>query len=223
MATKHGATLAFDEAVQRWVVDGSGVRVQTARRSYRAARLVITTGPWASELLADLRLPLRVQRVVNAHFEPTRPEMFAPDRCPIYIWQVPEGEYYGFPNLPEQGIKVGGHDIGETCTPYTIRREIDDQEIGLLRAMLDRYMPGASGPLKWALTCMYTMTPDSHFILDRHPAYPQVVYGCGFSGHGFKFSSVIGEILADLALDGHTRHPIEFLSAARFATPSVRR
>src|SRR5207253_2994237 len=97
-----------------------------------------------------------------------------------------------------------------------IRRDIDLAEIEALRAVLDRYMPGAAGDVKWGLTCMYTDTPDHHFILGRHPEHPQVVYGCGFSGHGFKFSSVIGEVLADLATEGTTRHPIDFLSARRF-------
>src|SRR5205823_2328263 len=118
-----------------------------------------------------------------------------------------------------QGVKFGRHDIGEVCTPRTIRRDIGDGEIEQLRDVLDRYLPGAAGPLKWAFTCMYTMTPDHHFILDRHPRHERVVYGCGFSGHGFKFASVIGEVLADLAIDGRTRHPIDFLSAARFAAP----
>ena len=155
-----------------------------------------------------------MQRVVNVHFEPERPERF--ERCPVYLLQVPEGDYYGMPVRPGQGLKFGRHDGGERCTPQTIRREVDESEVVALRTVLDRYLPGASGPVKWTLTCMYTNTPDAHFILDRHPEHAQVVYGCGFSGHGFKFSSVIGEVLADLATDGATKHDIGFLSAARF-------
>ena len=130
---------------------------------------------------------------------------------------MPEGDYYGFPALPGEGVKLGRHDLREVCTPHTIRREVDPGEVEALRALLDRYLPGASGPVLWTLTCMYTITPDRHFVLDRHPQHAQVVYGCGFSGHGFKFASAIGEVLADLALEGATRHPIAFLSAARFA------
>ncbi|HEU5330784.1 MAG TPA: FAD-dependent oxidoreductase, partial [Thermomicrobiales bacterium] len=210
------AVLQFNEPVRHWSADGAGVRVDTAQGTYQAARLVIAAGPWSAAVLAGLGLPLTVQRIVNVHFAPAEPDRFAPGRCPIYILSVLEGEYYGFPALPGQGVKFGRHDTGEVCTPATIRRMVDEGEVAALRAVLDRYLPGAGGDALWTLTCMYTNTPDRHFILDRHPAHEQVVYGCGFSGHGFKFSSVIGEILADLALDGATKHPIGFLSATRF-------
>ena len=217
LAARRGAELRHEEPARRWAADGEGVRVETERGVYTGDRLVLTTGPWANELLADLGLPLEVWRVVNAHFAPSRPELYAPERCPIYLLQVPEGDYYGFPSLPGEGVKIGRHDLREVCTPHTIRREVDPGEVEALRAILDRYLPGANGPALWTLTCMYTLTPDRHFVLDRHPHHPQVVYGCGFSGHGFKFASAIGEVLADLALEGATRHPIAFLSAARFA------
>ncbi|MGN6673234.1 MAG: N-methyl-L-tryptophan oxidase [Thermomicrobiales bacterium] len=217
LAMRHGAVLQFNEPVRHWSADGAGVRVDTAQGTYQAARLVIAAGPWSAAVLAGLGLPLTVQRIVNVHFAPAEPDRFAPGRCPIYILSVPEGEYYGFPALPGQGVKFGRHDTGEVCTPATIRRTVGADEVAALRAVLDRYLPGAGGDALWTLTCMYTNTPDRHFILDRHPAHEQVVYGCGFSGHGFKFSSVIGEILADLARDGTTKHPIGFLSAARFA------
>jgi sarcosine oxidase len=216
VAARHGADLHHEEPVTRWSADGDGVRVETAQGSYQAGRLVIAAGPWTSEVLADLGLPLEVERIVNAHFEPSRPELFGPDACPIYLLDVPEGNYYGFPSLPEQGLKFGRHK-GESCTPRTIRRVVGDDEVALLRNVLDRYLPGASGTLQWTITCMYTNTPDRHFIIDRHPRYPAVVYACGFSGHGFKFASVIGEVLADLATEGATRHDVGFLSAQRFA------
>jgi sarcosine oxidase len=216
LAARHGADLHHAEQVRSLEPDGEGVTVHTAAATYLADRLVITAGPWAGEVLGDASPPLEVRRIVNVHFEPARPELFGPERCPIYIWDVPEGTYYGIPTLPGEGLKFGRHDIGEVCTPHTIRRDVDAREIEMLRRVLDRYMPGAAGEVKWSLTCMYTLTPDLHFVLDRHPAHPQIVYGCGFSGHGFKFASVIGEVLADLATDGRTDHPIGFLSAARF-------
>ena len=221
LAARHGAELRHAEPARAWSADGGEVRVETDRGAYAGERLVIAAGPWADEQLADLNLPLSVQRVVNVHFEPTRPELFGPDRCPVHIWEVPEGHYYGIPALPDQGVKFGRHDLGEICTPHTIRREVDPEEIEALRAVLDRYLPGAAGAVKWTLTCMYTNTPDRHFVIDRHPCHERVVYACGFSGHGFKFSSAIGEILADLALDGGTRHPIAFLSAARLQSSIV--
>jgi sarcosine oxidase len=217
LAARHGAAIHHNEPARRWSAAGDGVRVETDRAVYTAARLVITAGPWAGEVLADLGLPLRVQRIVNVHFAPTQPDLFAPERCPVYLMQVPEGDYYGFPALPGEGVKIGRHDIGEVCTPGTIRRDIDPEEIAMLRDVLDRYLPGAAGEVLRTLTCMYTNTPDRHFVLDRHPVHGSVVYGCGFSGHGFKFASAIGEVMAELAMDGTTRHDIAFLAAERFA------
>jgi sarcosine oxidase len=217
LAQRHGAELHFDERVLRWSADGEGVRVETDRGTYTADKLVVTAGPWAGEVLADLGLALTVRRVVNAHFQPTKPELYDPAVCPVYLISVPEGDYYGFPLLPGEGVKLGRHDIGETVTADTIRRDVDDWEVEQLRALLARYLPGAAGELKWTLTCMYTMTPDAHFILDRHPEHDNVVLGCGFSGHGFKFASAIGEVLAELATQGRSRHEIEFLSLRRFA------
>lgn len=215
-ATRRGAELHFTEPVRRWRAEGNHVQVETNKGSYKADRLIITAGPWAPQLLTDLQVPMTVQRIVNVHFEPQRADVFSPDRCPVYLWQVPEGDYYGFPALPGQGIKFGRHDRGEACTPQTIRREINPEEIEELRMVLNRYMPGSAGAVKWTLTCMYTNTPDRHFVIDRHPEYPQVVYGCGFSGHGFKFASAIGEVLAELATQGQSRYSIDFLSARRF-------
>jgi sarcosine oxidase len=217
IATQHGADLHHDEPVIRWSANGQGVHVETAAGSYLADRLVVTTGPWASELLAELALPLQVQRVVNAHFESRQPERFAAARFPVFIMQVAEGHYYGMPFMPGQGVKIGRHDNIQPCTPQTIRRDIDPAEIETLRGVLDRYLPGAAGPVMSSFTCMYTSTPDRHFILDRHPEHPQVVYGCGFSGHGFKFAPVIGEVLSDLAVEGATSNDVAFLSAARLA------
>ena len=216
LARTHGADLRFNEPVTGWEADDDGVTVTTASASYRAASLAIAAGPWTGELLAELDLPLTVVRIVNAHFGSTDPETFDQRQCPIYIWEVPEGTYYGFPHIPGSGLKLGRHDRHDPTTARTIDRGVRDAEVDDLRNMLDLYMPGASGEVLKTLTCMYTVTPDLHFILDRHLRYPNVAYGCGFSGHGFKFASVIGEILADLAADGETSHPIGFLSAGRF-------
>jgi sarcosine oxidase len=215
-AARAGADLRHAEPVRRWAPDGAGVRVETDTGTYTADRLVLTAGPWAGDLLTLVRPLLTVWRVVNVHFEPARPDLFAVERCPVIGLTVPEGHYYGVPALPGQGFKFGRHDTGEVCTPQTVRRTVDPEEVEALRTILDRYLPGAAGDVKWTLTCLYTNSPDRHFILDRHPEHPQVVYACGFSGHGFKFSSVIGEILADLAVEGRTGHPIGFLSRERF-------
>jgi sarcosine oxidase len=217
MAARHGAELHFNEPVIEWQADGDVVTVTTGEGTYQAGSLVIAAGPWTGEVLADLNLPLSVVRIVNAHFESTEPELFDQAQCPIYIWEVSEGTYYGFPHIPGSGLKLGRHDLHEETTARTIDRNVDLAEVEQLQRVLDSYMPGAAGPVLQTLTCMYTNTPDLHFILDRHPEYGNVAYGCGFSGHGFKFASVIGEILADLGTEGRTDHPIEFLSAARFS------
>ena len=220
LAGRHGADMRHAEPVLRWLADGAGVRVETARGTYMAEELVVTAGPWAGEVLAELSLPLTNWRVVSVQFKSMRPELFQVERCPQYFWAVPEGIYGGFPWLPGEGLKIGRHDTGEVCTTSSVRRQVDDSEVEALRAVLDRYMPGAAGPVQGASTCLYTNAPDRHFIVDRHPTHPQVLYACGFSGHGFKFASVMGEVLADLALDGATRHPIGFLSAARLSAPA---
>jgi sarcosine oxidase len=220
LGERRGATLRFDEGVQAWSTEGDGVRVRTAAGEYTAARLVFAAGPWSAQVLRDLRLPLSVRRIVNIHVDPLQPDLYAPGRCPVYLFEVPEGEYYGFPMLPGQGVKIGRHDIGEITTPQEIRREVDPQEVEMLLDALGRYLPGAAGPVMVTLTCMYTDSPDGHFIIDRHPEHPNVVFGCGFSGHGYKFASVVGEVLADLATEGTTAHDIGFLSLARFGPTS---
>jgi glycine/D-amino acid oxidase-like deaminating enzyme len=135
---------------------------------------------------------------------------------------VPEGSYYGFPYLHGQGVKLGRHDIGEVCTAETARRDVTESEIDALRVVLDTYLPGASGPVLKTLTCLYTMTPDHHFILDTYPGHSNVAYACGFSGHGFKFASAIGEVMAEFVTTGSTTYPVSFLSASRFASASTR-
>ena len=219
LAQKHGAELHHSEEVTKWSADGDGVRVDTTRGSYSAGRLVITTGPWAAELLSDLNLPITVMRIVNGYFEPSRPGWWkAENGAPDFLLGVPEGGYYGMPSVEGIGLKIGRHDNGEITTARTVRREIDNSEIDMLRNVLDLYMPGASGALLQAVTCMYTNSVDDDFIVDRHPEHEQVVFGCGFSGRGFKFSCVVGEILAEMATEGATRHDIAFLSSHRFGS-----
>jgi sarcosine oxidase len=161
-----------------------------------------------------LDLPLSVRRVVNIYVEPTRPEFYEPETCPTFALALPDGDYYG---MPDHGVKIGRGDVGEICTPETVRRTVDSEEIARFLAVLERYLPGAHGRVTSTLTCLYTMTPDGHFVLGTHPDNARVAYACGFSGHGFKFAPVIGEVLADLVIDGHTTQPVEFLSAARFS------
>lgn len=217
-ASRDNASLRFNTPVIEWGTEGDSVFVRTASKRVTAGKLIITAGPWSSDVITGWEAPLEVWRIVNVHFNSTEPDRFAPERCPVFLMEVPEGHYYGFPALPGQGVKLGRHDIGAVCTPDTIDREVRDNEVAMLRNVLDTYMPGASGPVIRTLTCMYTNTPDHHFILDHHPAHDNVIVGCGFSGHGFKFASVIGEILSQLALDGSSQIDIDFLSARRLSS-----
>jgi len=218
-ASRAGATLHFEESVRRWTVRGDQVEVTTSKGAYTAARLVITAGPWAPPVLRDLGLPLQVERNVMYWFTPRQSaEAFAPERFPIYICEYRRGAFfYGFPALPDGSVKVAHHHSGEFCTPETIRRDVTADEVGRMRGLLAPHLPDASGDLRQTATCMYTNTPDGHFIIDRHPQWSNVTIACGFSGHGFKFASVVGEVLADLALDGRTRHRIDLFRLARFA------
>lgn len=223
LADQHGVELHHSEEATAWTADGEGVRIETTRGSYHAQRLVITTGPWAAELLGNLNLPIAVMRIVNGYFEPNRPDWWKAEHgAPNFLLGVPEGGYYGMPSVESIGLKIGRHDNGEITTARTIRRNIDGSEIDVLRNVLDRYMPGANGRLLQAVTCMYTNSVDDDFIVDRHPEHRQVVFGCGFSGRGFKFSCVVGEILAELATEGTTHHDIAFLSASRFGSQRAR-
>ena len=216
LAKQHGAKLRFAEPVTRWEVDGGGVRVETNHETWRADRLVLAAGPWSGQFLAEIGLPLTVQRVANAHFQSTRQDLFDGSHAPIFSMLIPEGHFYAIPGSKDIGFKIGRHDNLQTVAPDDVAQPVSDDEIAMFQQVLDTYLPGAGGPVISTLTCLYTMTPDKHFIIDQHPKHEQVAIACGFSGHGFKFAPVIGEVLADLVIDGDTRHPIGFLRTGRF-------
>jgi sarcosine oxidase len=214
LAERHDADLRFDERVVSWSRDGHGVRVTTDRGTYRAAKLVIAAGAWNARLLPRIAPLLQVKRVPLFWFEPVA-ERDALARLPVYIVDSGLGHgCYGFPYLADQGLKIATHGAGTPADPDTVDRETHPADEAPLRAFIKERLPVADGPVRLTKVCMYTVTPDEHFIVDVDGP---VAYASACSGHGFKFASVMGEILADLALDGTTRHPIAFLSAARFA------
>jgi sarcosine oxidase len=218
-AQAAGADIRARERVLDWDADGDGVTVTTDKGTYRAGRLVLTAGAWAGELAPALA-PLAVaERQVLAWLQPHRPDWFGPDRFPVFNLMVEEGRYYGLPVYEVPGFKFGRyHHQQETGAPDTLLREPDAADEALLRAFGERYFPAGSGPTMALRACMFTNTPDEHFILDHHPAHPRVVLASPCSGHGYKFCSVIGEILAELATgDGTTRHDIGFLRLARLS------
>jgi sarcosine oxidase len=218
-AQAQGAEIHAREAVLGWEAkpDGDGVVVTTDRGRYEAARLVLTAGAWISDLEPSLQTVAVPERQVLAWLQPRKPELFALDRFPVFNLQVDEGRYYGFPIYEVPGFKFGRyHHRGETSRADEVRREPDAEDERILRDFSQRYFPEGSGPTMALRSCLFTNTPDEHFILDRHPAHEQVVLVSPCSGHGYKFCSVIGEIIADLASgDGTTRHDIGFLRLSR--------
>jgi sarcosine oxidase len=216
LARRRGADLRMNEPAVSWTAGRDGVAVRTSRGTYEGRSLVVTAGPWTAQVLEDLPVPIQVERVVLYWFEPrARRDELA--RLPIYGWDVEDVHAYGFPYLEGQGMKVAFHQVyQEITTPQTIRRAVGDDEKARMRDFLAGFIPDAAGAITAAVTCMYSNTPDSHFIIDRHPAHDRVVFAGGFSGHGFKFCPVVGEVLADLALRGETSLPIKLFALNRF-------
>ena len=214
LAERHGADLRFEERATAWTRDGDGVRVTTDRGTYRAATLVIAAGAWNPRLLPQIAPLLQVKRVPLFWFEPVA-EREALAALPVYIVDSGLGHgCYGFPYLADQGLKIATHGAGTPADPDTVDRDAHPADEAPIREFIRRRLPAANGPVRMTKICMYTVTPDEHFIVDLDGP---VAYASACSGHGFKFASVMGEILADLALEGLTRHPIAFLSASRFA------
>lgn len=222
-ARRLGAALHEHEPAEAWQADGTGVTVRTAKATYAADRLVITAGPWASRLLAGLGLPLTVLRKVLFWIGTEDDSQFRRDRFPVYLFETPAGFYYGLPVIDRDGAKLGRHDGGEAVDPSQVQRTVAPGEDADCRSFLRQHLPAISGPLQRSLVCLYTVTPDRHFILDLHPEHPQVALAAGFSGHGFKFASVVGEIMADLAERGATALPIGRFRMARFGGDPARR
>ncbi|MBV2363690.1 N-methyl-L-tryptophan oxidase [Streptomonospora nanhaiensis] len=213
LAARDGADLRFGEPARTWTaLPGGGVRVTTDAGTYTADHLVVCPGAWAPEVLAGLGVPLTVERQVQYWFHPrggTAP--FAADRHPVYVWEDARGvQIYGFPAYegPQDGVKAAFFRKGAPCTPDTVERSVAPEEVEAMAAHLRDRLPDLPGRFLRAATCMYTTTPDEHFVIAAHPDHPQVTVACGFSGHGFKFTPVVGEILADLATTGTTAHPI---------------
>ena len=210
LAREHGAALQFDEPVQNWVADGDGIRVSTTRAEYRAQQLIVTAGAWVGALLPTLRLPFQIERQVLHWFGVARDaEFFTAKRCPIHLWQF-DGRrfFYGFPDLGS-GVKAAFHHDGDVTTIEEVRRDVAPEEMEEIRNAVRRFVPGADGPLRASVVCVYTNTPDEHFWIDRHPHCDQVLIASPCSGHGFKFAPVIGEILADMVQDKVPRFDLQ--------------
>jgi sarcosine oxidase len=220
-AVQRGATLRTGETVRSWRAAnqgtaGQGVIVETDRGQYAADRLVITAGPWASVLLADLNIPLEVRRKPLYWFR-TRSDVYRAD-CgfPGFLYDLPGGCFYGFPQIDDSSIKVAEHSGGCVVSdPLTVDRGIDTDDQNRVAGFVENFLTDATTECVNHVACMYTMSPDEHFILDRHPRYPQVAFAAGLSGHGFKFAGVLGEELARLVCEGTVDPRAKFLAANR--------
>lgn len=218
LAAKAGAELRYGEQVTGWTATAHGIEVTTSGGTYAGGRLVLCPGAWAPQLLPDLPVPLVVERQVMHWFEPAGDlAAFAADRHPVYLWGESDDDFlYGFPaHDGETAVKAAFYRRPDRCTPDDVDRTVAPGEVEEISAFMASRIPSAVGRHVTSKTCLYTMTPDHDFVVGMHPAHENVVVACGFSGHGFKFVPVMGEILADLATVGRTTHDIALFDPAR--------
>jgi sarcosine oxidase len=217
-AIEAGAEIHAREPVLAWEPVAQGVRVTTPRGTYEADRIVISAGAWIGKLVPALAGLAKPERQVLAWFQPVQPGLFSMEHFPVFNLTVEEGRYYGFPVFHFPGFKVGRyHHRDEQIDPDRWDREPNDADEEVLRTFTTRYFPAAAGPTMGLRSCIFTNTPDEHFIIDLLPSEPRVIVASPCSGHGFKFASVIGEIVADLVTHGATTHDIGLFTLSRFA------
>ena len=217
LATAAGAELRAGERVRAIEPGAGSVRIVTERGTVAAKAAIIAAGPWTGSLLPELAAPLRVTREVTGWFEPADATLFAPGRFPTFIIESRHGMHYGVPPHGDAGAKAAKHHHRDQAVdPDGYDRTVSADDERLIRIALADHIPAANGRLLAAKTCLYTMTPDGDFLIDRLPGHPNVIVASPCSGHGFKFAPVIGEILADLAAGGETRHDIARFALARF-------
>jgi sarcosine oxidase len=225
LALRAGAVLNAHEEVLDWHADSSGVKLTSrgprGKREFHTDRIIFTAGAWTSRLLADLGVQLRVTRQVMAWVWPKKPELFELGELPVWALDHPGGGlHYGFPIDPDSaapGFKLALHRRADEVDPDRVERTARPGDEETVREILRTTIPDADGDLLALRVCLYTNSPDSHFVIDRAPGHDgRALVACGFSGHGFKFASVMGEVLADLATAGATAHPIGFLGLKRF-------
>jgi len=217
-AEAAGATLETGSRVLDWRCDDAGVVVLTDRGTVHADRLVLAPGPWAGGLLRLPRVPLVVLRKSLFWYRPDHDDRasWTAGAVPCFAFDAPTGFFYGFPALDGRGVKIAEHSGGHVVSdPLTVDRGIDGAERRRVEAINAAHLPRLGTTLADHTVCLYTMSPDRHFLVGRHPDHDRVVVAAGFSGHGFKFASVVGEALADLVVDDGTSLPIGFLSPAR--------
>lgn len=215
MAREHGAALLATSQVTGIRETDGGVVVTTDDMSYEADKLIIAAGAWTNRVTGHLGVtfPLEVTQEQVVYLAPPNPHLFAPERFPIWIWMT-EPSFYGFPVFGEPAVKVAWDRCEVVTTPETREHEPRDDVTTTIRQFVAQHLPEANGAVHLARTCLYTLTPDRDFVLGRLPGSDHVFLAIG-AGHAFKFASLLGSVLADLAIDGETRHDISGLEADR--------
>lgn len=215
LAQRLGAELHTGAAVRSWQAHAAGVCVQTEREAFAARYLIITAGAWAGQLLAGLGLRLEVRRKAMYWFAADAPQ-YAAGRMPCYLYELPQGVFYGMPRIDHRGVKAAEHSGGPlVADPLAVDRAIDARDLARVQAFAETYLPGVEARVADHSVCLYTMSPDEHFIVDRHPDYPHVAFAAGLSGHGFKFACVLGEALVALVCGEPKPAELEFLGLQR--------
>ena len=212
-AQRFGATIHDQVRVDRIDLSQESPVLETSAGQYRCDRLIISPGPWASEILEELALPLCVTRQQKFYFRPKHRAPYQPGGLPVY--GDSDAKFYGFPDYGP-GVKVADDGLGADTSPSEVDRTLDLGKRDELQKWLETIMPDSGFSYVEGSTCMYTVTPDRDFLIGSHPRNPNVLVGAGFSGHGFKFSTLVGKILAELAADGATDYPIERFRLDRF-------
>jgi len=216
MAQAAGAEARYSEPVRSWQAVAHGVEIETDSGRYVADQVVVACGARMSGLLGDDIPPIAAERIPLFWMQPTEPYLFELGRMPIYLWETAAGEhFYGFPHIEWSGVKVARHHSGEFCDPHHVERAVSAEDERKLRSAISERIPALNGAVVSSLVCLYENSPDSHFLIDRLVRCANVVYAGGFSGHGFKFASVVGEILADLVTRDRATPDADFLRAAR--------
>jgi len=218
LAQRAGAAFRYGTPVSGWRRSRNGLVLATTAGTVECDSAILTAGPWTEPLLGGLRLPLAVERQVMYWFRPPTAGLFGPDRLPVFIWEWAPGRFfYGVPDHGA-GLKVARHHEGQLVTPDGMARSVGVEEIAEMRVILRDRIPDADTPPAGTMTCLYTNTPDCHFVLGPHPDEPRLIVASACSGHGFKFATVIGEILADLATTGTSPYDLSLFRPDRFGT-----
>jgi sarcosine oxidase len=229
LAQRHGAVIRMNEAVLSFAATAGGVSVATERGTHEAAELVLAAGPWLPALLdAPLAAPFRVYRQALFWYDVAHAyERFTPERFPVFIWQLAgrAQAIYGFPAIdgPAGGVKIATESYATTTTADAVRRDVTPEEVAAMHAdYVAPYFREVSPRCVRTATCLYTVTPDFGFVVDRHPALPHVIVASPCSGHGFKHSAALGEVLADMVEGVAPSLDLAALSFARLGAARAR-